>query len=310
MVLDSFTLLVTGIFNLCCIPIFLIHAIFSSIFFEKPMRNMKSAVITGASSGIGKEIAIQAQQNGIKRLLLFGRSRDKLNSVADLCRLMGVDVSVFAVDFTSTEGCMEARHAIQDFDDASPVDIIFSNAGQTIQNASGDYVNTLGSEFIHDMLHVNTLAMFEIGTSILERMKTRRRGSIVFTSSINGIVGPSNQIIYNACKSAVLSFARDLRNLMEPHGVTVSVVAPGFTSYTSMTEPQYSEGAKLPRWVTGSPDRLAKKIWQGVRGGKFFITYPYIHYLQTAMFSALGPMGWLIGSKWTMNSGLISPKLT
>lgn len=271
---------------------------------------MKSAVISGASSGIGRQIALQAESQGIERLLLFGRSRDKLNSVADSCRLMGVDVTVMAVDFTSTEGCMEARHAIQDFDDAAPVDVIFSNAGQTIQNAGGDYLNTLGTEFVHDMLHVNTLAMFDIGTSVLERMKERKRGSIVFTSSINGIVGASHQIVYNACKSAVLSFARDLHNLMEPHGICVSVVAPGFTRRTGMTEPQFDEGAGVPRWATGTPDKLANVVWKGVKRGDFFITYPHLHYLQTAIINSLGPRGWLFGSKWTMKSGMLSPKWT
>jgi short-subunit dehydrogenase len=130
-------------------------------------------------------------------------------------------------------------------------------------------------------------------------------------SSINGLLGTANQIVYNANKSAVLSYARDLHVLAKPFGVSVSVVAPGFIAGTDMTEPQTRfEGARMPEWASGDVDHMGQTIWKGIRKGTFLITYPLSHFIMTFISYAKPPTGWISASRNMMNSGLISQRLT
>lgn len=315
---EATILAVTGVFNLIMIPVVLVEGFIAPFTITPEIdvqgKRYKNVVITGASSGIGKEIALQAGNYGAERLLLLGRDHAKLEMVAEESRRRHNNVvEILAVDFTSSEGCMEARRAIATFDLTSTggIDVIFSNAGMSVQNAhQGPTVDTLSTSFFHDMIQVNLVAQYEIATSVLEEMRSRGRGTIVFTSSINGMIGPANQVVYNATKAASLSLARDLRVLLKDDNVQVTAITPGFIHDTGITRPQVEEGAKAPRWATGSPQTLAKKVWRGVQRGDFLIAYPYSHFLSAKLSHSRGPLGWLSHAKSSWKVGMASSRWT
>lgn len=280
--------------------------------FRKCGKNtFRSVVITGASSGIGECLAKVCAESGVGNMLLVGRNAARLKDVADRCKLMGANVETVVLDFVNDGALKSLINTVRDFDNRFPVDCVFSVAGMSAQNAepSVSDEDIFSSEFIHSMTNVNYLAMTAMATCLLDRFRARKRGHITLVSSINGMIGPAQQIIYNSNKAAVLSFARDLRVLLEDEGVGVTVVCPGFTQHTNMTEPQFvNEGAKWPRMMSGDPETLAKKVLDGSRCNSYMIAYPMDHFLLTHVAASLPPSFSTFYSKVMKKSKLISPR--
>ena len=176
--------------------------------------------ITGASSGIGREIAYAYAEQGIT-LFLCGRNEQRLNETAEKCRTLGADVYTYLFDVTDKDS---AEKAVQQADSICPLDLVIANAGVS--------AGVLGM----DETPVSTRSIFETNifgviNTILpasELMKTRKQGHLVIISSLSGYRGMASCPAYSASKSCVKAWGEAMRLSLKEKHIKVSVVCPGF----------------------------------------------------------------------------------
>lgn len=177
----------------------------------------KTALVTGASSGIGRATALAMAAAGAG-IALSGQSEDKLRAVA---QIIGADAVVLPADL-ATEGAPEALVA-QALAALGRIDILVANAGLYVP---GDVAT--GDPVLWDrMLAVNVHAVFRMVRAVLPGMIAGRAGDIVVTSSISGHQAFREEPVYSATKHAVQAFVHGLRRQVAPQGVRVGAVAPG-----------------------------------------------------------------------------------
>lgn len=178
----------------------------------------KIALITGASSGIGRAMAHTLAAEGVK-LVLVGRSAERLQAVAK--KLSAVERLVLPADLTKPADVERvASDALARF---GRIDILLANAGLYIP---GDVVDGNANAW-DEMLAVNVNSVFRLVRAVLPQMIERKSGDIIVTSSISGHQAIQWEPVYSASKHAVQSFVHGLRRQVAPHNVRVGAVAPG-----------------------------------------------------------------------------------
>ena len=178
------------------------------------------ALITGASSGIGRATALLFAEGGA-RLVLTARREDRLHEVAGQCRERGADVHLLAGDAGLEPTATSAIGlALGQF---GRVDVLVNNAGQ------GNYkplVETSADEF-DDLLRANLRSSFLFARHAAPPMIAQRSGTILFISSVAGLQGAPNESAYCASKFAQVGLAQSLDAELRPHGIRVGVLCPG-----------------------------------------------------------------------------------
>ncbi len=201
----------------------------------------KTAMVTGASSGLGAEFARQLAQRGAD-LVLVARDRAALDAVAERLRSdHRIDVEVLVADLTSTDGL--AAVAARLADPARPVGVLVNNAGFGL--ALDFAANDIADEERHLDLHVR--ATMRLTHAALRAMLTRGGGRIVNVASVAGFMPRGT---YGAVKAWVISFSRWANSVYGPRGVTVTAVCPGFT------HTNFHERLGLPPGQEGIPPFL------------------------------------------------------
>ena len=185
------------------------------------MNNNKWALVTGASGGVGKEIAtILAEKRW--NLVLVARSQDKLAELKkDLNEKIGIDVKVFPCDLSKSD----AAHDIFNFCESEhiKIDLLINNAGAGLYGPSIE----LGDKAL-DMLRLNILALTQMCTVFGKDMAERKSGSILNIGSIAGNQPTPLFASYAASKSYVLNYSLALRHELSAYGVNVTCVQPGY----------------------------------------------------------------------------------
>ncbi|CAH1770941.1 5795_t:CDS:2, partial [Entrophospora sp. SA101] len=138
---------------------------------------------------------------------LLGRNEARLNQVAEHCKEKGANCVLLKVDISNIE---ELKKSLENFDDSHPIELLFSNAAQA--GSTRDNIDTVpwedGWQRLIDVNYTGNIATI---MTVYKRMKGRRFGQIAVTSSIAGFFSIPGLCYYNATKSALISFARDLR---------------------------------------------------------------------------------------------------
>ncbi|MCY1139102.1 SDR family NAD(P)-dependent oxidoreductase [Actinoplanes sp. Pm04-4] len=181
------------------------------------------AVVTGASSGIGFELARQFAEHGYD--LLVTAEEDGIQEAATALRRDGQNqVTAVRADLAHFEG-VEALYAAI-LETGRPIDAIALNAGRGI---GGDFTHqtTLSDEL--NVIDVNVTSTVHLAKRVLPDMVARNEGKVLFTSSIASTMPGTYQAVYNASKSFVQSFAEALRAELKDTGVTVTALMPGPT---------------------------------------------------------------------------------
>lgn len=205
-----------------------------------------TVLLTGASGGIGRAIA-RAVAPVAGQLVLSGRRTDVLESLAGElgARVIACDLSVRE----DVEGLAEQ---------AGPVDVLIANAALR----SGGLLGEFDQEQIDQMLEVNLRAPIALARALTPGMVERRRGHVVFMSSLQGKATTPVSSIYCAAKFGLRGFALALREDLRRHGVGVSVVLPGFIRDAGMFA---DSGVKLPIGVgTRSPEDVAAAVVRAI----------------------------------------------
>ncbi|MFK7829483.1 MAG: SDR family oxidoreductase [Congregibacter sp.] len=178
--------------------------------------------ITGASSGIGKALAVQMAARG-SRLALSARNQQSLQQVADQCRIAGApDVLVLPLDVAQHDTMDAAtRQVLAHF---QHIDLLINNAGISQRSFC---VNTDFSVY-RQMMDVNVLGPIALTQAVLPAMLERGEGHIAVTASVAGKVGAPMRTGYCASKHAVMGFFDALRTEVAAQSLKVTTITPGF----------------------------------------------------------------------------------
>jgi short-subunit dehydrogenase len=208
------------------------------------------ALVTGATGGIGGAIARALHARGA-HVVITGRREELLE---ELRASLGERAELVAGDLADREGA--ARLAAG----AGDVDVLVANAALPASGRLEDF----DPDEIDRALDVNLRA--PITRALLPGMLQRGRGHVVLVSSLSGKVASPRSGVYSATKFGLRGFAAGLREDVEPRGIGVTVVFPGFVSEAGFFA---DSGVKLPRWVgTRTPGQVAAAVVQGVERGR------------------------------------------
>ncbi len=176
------------------------------------------AIVTGASSGIGLELAREAAERGYDLIIAADRSMDE---VAAELRAEGAQVDAVMADLATREGVDELWSAVR----GRPVDALLANAGHGLGKGF------LDQEFeqIQHVIHTNITGTVDLIHRVARDMRSRRSGKILITGSIAGYMPGTFQAVYNGSKAFLDSFSYALRNELKDSGVTVTCLMPGVT---------------------------------------------------------------------------------
>jgi short-subunit dehydrogenase len=217
------------------------------------------AVVTGASSGIGYELAKQFAQNGFDLLIAAGS--DDIHRAAQDLQTDGADVTPIKVNLADHEGTHELIAAIQGA--GRPVDALALNAGFGV---SGAFVETdLGKEM--DMIRLNVISVVHVAKYVIKDMVARKSGRVLITSSIAGTMPTPYEAIYGATKAFDRSFSQSIREELKDTGVTVTTLMPGATE-TNFFHRAGADDTKLGASEKDDPAEVAKEGFEALMAGK------------------------------------------
>ena len=185
----------------------------------------KKALITGASGGIGKEIAkVLIEHNA--EVCISGRNLDELNALKEL---LGEKCHVVTCDLSKKDEIIELIKKADEF--MGYIDILVNNAGITKDNI---FLRMSENEW-EDVLNVNLNSTFNILKLITKGMVKRKYGRIINISSVVGVTGGAGQVNYSASKAGLIGLTKSLSQEIATRNITVNCIAPGFIE-TPMTE--------------------------------------------------------------------------
>src|SRR5688572_2237386 len=222
----------------------------------------KTILITGASSGIGKALALRFAEAGVT-LALSGRDGSRLDAVAAECREQGATVVTHQID-ARDRAAMTAW--IVGVDRETPVDLVVANAGVMSGTPAQGLVE--GSDEAYKLIETNVLGVLNTVQPLLAPMMQRQQGQIAIVSSLAAFVALPDSPSYCASKSAVLSYGLALRALLADKGVNVSVICPGYIT----TPMSAREQVKKPQEM--SAEKAAEIIVRGLAKNRAVIAFP------------------------------------
>lgn len=222
---------------------------------------MPTALVTGASSGIGAAFARRLAKDGYS-LILVARNESRLRDAAPRLRAAGAPaVEVLAADLADSAGRAAVRARLEATDSARAVDVLINNAGMGLGKSF------LGSspEELRVLLDVNVTAVMELTHAALPGMIARGRGGIVNISSIAGML-PGRGSTYGASKAWVTAFTEGVALTARRRGVAMVAVCPGFVR-TEFHERANMDMTGKPRWVYVPMDTVVRQslaaLWSG-----------------------------------------------
>ncbi|PZV07047.1 MAG: 3-ketoacyl-ACP reductase [Leptolyngbya sp.] len=213
----------------------------------------KTALITGASRGIGRAIALEFAKHGVQRLLLVARDHQRLVEVATEVNAYGVDAVPIAVDLTNP---IDVNIAVaQVWRNYGPIDLLINCAGVAHQSS---FLQSRLSD-VQEEISTNLVGLYTITRFVARRMVKQRAGAIVNVSSLMGKVAAPTMATYSATKFAILGFTQALRGELAAHNVKVTALLPSLTDTDMVRDLQWF------RWVIPmTPQQVAKALVDGL----------------------------------------------
>lgn len=239
----------------------------------KIYKNPQSIFITGASSGLGKALALAYAAQNIT-LFLCGRDATKLKETVELCMAQRADVHAFIFDVTDKKATAEAfKEAIK----IRPIDLVIANAGVS----AGVIGMPENGDCARDIIATNVGGVVNTVLPAIDVFKKIYGGQIAIVSSIAGYRGMSSCPAYSASKACTKAWGEGLRGFLKPHGISVSVICPGFIE-TPLTD---KNKFKMPFIMHA--DKAAKIIKTRLRRNPALIAFPWPMALGAWLGSAL-----------------------
>ncbi len=195
---------------------------------------MKTALVTGASRGIGTACAIALAKSGYNIILNYNKSEEKAKNLAQIIAdNYSVDVLIYKADVSDKAQVDEmVKEALSRFE---RIDVLVNNAGISLSKL---FTDTTVDEW-NNVIGVNLSSVYNVTHAVLPCMISAHRGSVINISSMWGQVGASCEVAYSASKAGVIGLTKALAKEVAPSNVRVNCVAPGVIMTDMMSE--YSE---------------------------------------------------------------------
>jgi 3-oxoacyl-[acyl-carrier protein] reductase len=213
----------------------------------------KTALVTGASRGIGKAIAIELAHRGIGRLLILARNAEGLNALAADLKALGTEVIALPVDLTDSIAVNVTLS--QAWRDWGPIHLLVNCAGVAYQSPF------LAAKLpdMHQELAINLMGMYTVTRIIGRRMVSQKEGTIVNVASLMGKIAAPTMATYSATKFGIIGFTQALRGELAPHNVRAISLLPSLTDTDMVRSFDLFRGV-----IPTSSEQVAKALIRGI----------------------------------------------
>lgn len=223
----------------------------------------RTIVVTGASSGIGAALAVVLAGPGVQ-MLLTGRDAGRLETVTEMVRAKGASAEALIMDVTDGEAM--TRH-LQAFEADHPVDMVIANAG--VMAGLGPDRSPEPAGQARRLIEVNLLGAMATVEALLPAMLDRGRGHIALISSMAALHPHGDMPGYSASKAGLHAWGMSLRQWLEPKGLCVTVICPGFVTSPMSARHQGWKPFEI------SAGAAAAKIARGLARRRALIIFPW-----------------------------------
>ncbi|MDT0295009.1 3-oxoacyl-[acyl-carrier-protein] reductase [Mesonia ostreae] len=215
----------------------------------------KNAIITGASRGIGRGIALVFAQHGANVAFTYSSSVEAAQDLEKELTALGIKAKGYKSNAANFE---EAQKLVEDVKkDFSSIDILINNAGITKDNL----LMRMTEEDFDKVIDINLKSVFNMTKAVQRTMLKQRKGSIINMSSVVGVKGNAGQSNYAASKAGMIGFSKSMALELGSRNIRTNVIAPGFieTEMTAKLDEKTVEGWRnaIPLKRGGSPEDIA-----------------------------------------------------
>ncbi len=222
------------------------------------MYDKKIALVTGASKGIGRAIALRLAKDGMHVIANYNGSKDEAQETKTLIENQGGTCEIMQFNVGETGLCSEAIEQI--ILKYGRIDVLVNNAGIT----KDDLIMKMSESDFDKVINTNLKGVFNTSKAVSRKMMKQRSGRIINISSVSGILGNAGQCNYAASKAGVIGFTKSLARELASRNITVNAVAPGFveTQMTIGLSDLVIEKAKtnIPLGCFGKPEDVANAV--------------------------------------------------
>ena len=190
---------------------------------------MSVALITGATRGIGKQIALTLSKAGFDIAINYRRENDELKSLKEEIEANNVKCLLVQGDVSNFDDC--ERFVKETVEGLGSIDVLVNNAGIT----KDMLLMRMKKEDFEQVIDTNLVGTFNVTKNVISYMMKARKGNIVNISSVVGISGNAGQTNYSASKAGIIGFTKSLAKEVASRNIRVNAVAPGFIE-TNMTD--------------------------------------------------------------------------
>ncbi len=218
------------------------------------MLNGKVALVTGASRGIGRVIALKFAELGADVAVLYAGNAEKAQEVVEAARQFGVKAEAFQCNVADFEAAKKTAAEVKQT--LGPIDILVNNAGIT----KDGLVMSMKEQAFDDVVDVNLKGAFNMIRHCCPMLIKKRRGKIINITSVSGIMGNPGQANYSASKAGLIGLTKSVARELASRNICCNAIAPGFIS-TDMTE-NITDGnplmSAIPLGRVGRPEDVAE----------------------------------------------------
>lgn len=218
--------------------------------------NGKTALVTGASRGIGRAIALRLAEDGANVAVIYAGSADKAEAVVNEITALGVNAKAYRCNVADSAAVNETVKAVTN--DLGKIDILVNNAGITRDGL----MLRMKDEDFDAVLDTNLKGAFNMIRACYSGFIRKKSGRIINISSVSGIMGNAGQANYSASKAGVIGLTKSVARELASRGITCNAVAPGFIQ-TDMTENLGDNNPLLnsiPLGRVGKPEDIAAAV--------------------------------------------------
>lgn len=218
--------------------------------------NSKTALVTGASRGIGRAITLRLAEDGANVAVIYAGSADKAEAVVNEITALGVNAKAYRCNVADSAAVNETVKAVTN--DLGKIDILVNNAGITRDGL----MLRMKDEDFDAVLDTNLKGAFNMIRACYSGFIRKKSGRIINISSVSGIMGNAGQANYSASKAGVIGLTKSVARELASRGITCNAVAPGFIQ-TDMTENLGDNNPLLnsiPLGRMGKPEDIAAAV--------------------------------------------------
>ena len=222
------------------------------------MGERKVALVTGATRGIGKAIALELADNGYDIVLNYRNANDELKQTQKEIEEKNVNCFLVYGDISKFEDCENiAKQAMEEF---GRIDVLVNNAGITRDGL----IMRMKKEDFESVIDTNLTGTFNMTRNVVPFMIKQKNGRIINLSSVVGITGNAGQTNYSASKAGVIGFTKSLAKEVASRNILVNAIAPGFieTDMTKVLSDNVKEAIlnQIPLKRMGEAKEVAKLV--------------------------------------------------